>query len=270
MAHLSRNDPVVSKVMMAILHGLHKDLVYIRTRSTNDCEILELATFCGQHLIDRRINITPDCKVWQVKNAQKSLIGYGYGQAGIAASLAKLYTVIQEISFIEAALEAITYESNVQKQTQQEGNEKQKHLQPDDAIAWGWCDGTSGRGLAQLQLIGTGKLDATAQIKLDVEHTFQFVCTQTKALPDHVCCGESGVIDFLIEAALVLKRPEFMTEARQRMARLVNRKNLCDKYTLHAPDDHSIFNPAFFQGKAGIGYQMLRLIQPTEIISVVQ
>ena len=74
-----------------------------------------------------------------------------------------------------------------------------------------------------------------------------------------VCCGEMGRAEVLLEAARYLNRPELEVLARQRAS--------CVAAGL-LPADERPFIPGFFQGSAGIGYGLLRLIAPDRLPSI--
>jgi lantibiotic modifying enzyme len=50
--------------------------------------------------------------------------------------------------------------------------------------------------------------------------------------------------------------------AQQQAAWLVNRANQTGSFQLFPSQAQVIYQPGFFQGTAGIGYQLLRLAQP--------
>lgn len=87
---------------------------------------------------------------------------------------------------------------------------------------------------------------------------------------DHVCCGHVGSIEFLIEASLTLQRPQLMEVAKEKLGTIIGRKRNNSHYLLNSENSGVVFNPAFFQGISGIGYQILRCIRPDEIVSIMK
>jgi len=65
-----------------------------------------------------------------------------------------------------------------------------------------------------------------------------------------------------------LGRPELPEEARRRMAGMALRKRRKGRYTLNSDSSGGVNNPSFFQGTAGIGYQILRCLAPEGFYSV--
>ena len=85
---------------------------------------------------------------------------------------------------------------------------------------------------------------------------------------DFLCCGNSAVIDFLLEAGTYLDREELTAQARTRMAMMIDRADLRGHYNCVNDGIEDVFSPSLFYGVAGIGYEMLRLISPGDVESV--
>lgn len=85
---------------------------------------------------------------------------------------------------------------------------------------------------------------------------------------DHLCCGNSAAVDFLLEAGLRLKRPELMNEAGEILCRMAKRKAERGNYTFLPSGYVQTFDPSLFYGAAGVGYEMLRLAEPEKIESL--
>ena len=89
--------------------------------------------------------------------------------------------------------------------------------------------------------------------------------------PDHLCCGNMGRAEILLEVGEHLKRPAIVERARKMAGAVVARANEIGAYALFAtssPSPH-LYTPGFFQGTAGIGYSLLRFAFPGELPSVV-
>ena len=79
---------------------------------------------------------------------------------------------------------------------------------------------------------------------------------------DHLCCGNFGRIDFLLEAGTRLDRWHLIGDARHLASEIVaGRATKCGKFQLYAEAPGLPANPSFFQGTAGIGYTLLRLAE---------
>ena len=129
----------------------------------------------------------------------------------------------------------------------------------------GWCSGAPGIGLARLG--GLRQLD-TPDARRDIENAIATTLACPVQTSDHLCCGNVGRVDLLIEASRRLGRPELFAEAQRRVAWLVERAERVGHYALNATPSGTAFRPGLFQGTAGIGYQLLRLASPDAVPSV--
>ena len=85
---------------------------------------------------------------------------------------------------------------------------------------------------------------------------------------DHPCCGNMGRAEVLLASGRRLSRPELEEAARERAWRVVTRAERTDGFALHPMLPKQVDNPGFFQGTAGIGYELLRMARPDLLPSV--
>jgi len=234
--------------------------------SGND-RAIDRATACGRHLVANR-SPADGRLVWEVPWASRPLTGFGHGAAGISYALLRLYEATGEREFRDAASDGIAYETATYSEGARNWPDLRDSAREDGdepRFMTGWCSGAPGIGLARLG--GLRQLD-TPDARRDIENAL----TTTLACPvqtsDHLCCGNVGRVDFLIEAARRLDRPELFTEAQRRVAWLVERAERVGHYALNATPSGTAFCPGLFQGTAGIGYQLLRLASPDAVPSV--
>lgn len=227
---------------------------------------LDWATLCGEHMLEKRIEFE-GTKLWASNFAYRPLCGFGHGQAGYAYALLKLYGETKLECFREAAGTALAYENSsyFEKYHNWPDFRINKKLK-DGEIAFmaGWCSGAPGIGLGRLMALDVMDDPQTrADIENSLLQTNEFVFRPYS--PDHLCCGFAGRADFLIEAALRLKRPELMDEARRQMSFVVNRMRRRGYYTLSGGGQSAVFTPGFFSGISGIAYTALRLANPEKL-----
>lgn len=274
-------------------------------RSEKSGDLLDLAKRCGEHLLKSRVRAKSGHRVWTTGIAPEPLTGMGHGAAGYAAALYRLWRATGERAFRDAAMEAVDYENSLYDE--KHGNWpdlREKAVQAAGggaAFMPGWCSGAPGVGLARIAMLtagadggnagksaqtGTGveagtEAEAAAsgedgernlrrRFMRDVENAVEFARTCTLEMNDHVCCGNAGKIDFLVEASLALGRPDLLEEARRKAGAVIARKRRNGHYLLHGGDGGAWFNPSFFQGISGIGYTLLRCAAPAEIQSVLR
>jgi lantibiotic modifying enzyme len=99
-------------------------------------------------------------------------------------------------------------------------------------------------------------------IRQDIEHALKAISAAPIADADHVCCGNFGRIDFLLEAGKRLGRRELIAEAQHRASEIIRIEAKHGAYQVRAHVPGLPANPSFFQGTSGIGYLQLRLAFP--------
>jgi type 2 lantibiotic biosynthesis protein LanM len=223
--------------------------------------VLEQAIACGYHLLNHRVASDAGLQVWKTLNG-KILTGFSHGAAGIAYALLRLYEITQDNVFLAAATEAIAYEQSVFSPNAQNypdfRGEKPEFLTS-------WCHGAPGIGLARLG--GLAILD-TDEIRQEIEIALQTTQMYGMHEIDHLCCGNFGCIEVLLVGAQYLKRLELAEIVQNRAAWVVNRAINMGSFQIFPSPFQGIYNPGFFQGTAGIGYELLRLAYPEKLPSV--
>jgi type 2 lantibiotic biosynthesis protein LanM len=234
--------------------------------ATKDAELLSKADACGRNLLARRAVRRTGPRAWATAG-RSPLTGFSHGAAGIAYALLRLFETSCLSQYLEAAREAIAYERTAFSPK----SENWLDLRPNAAgegeplCMTSWCHGAPGIGLARVA--GLHVLD-DEDIRRDIEtalHTTQRFGMQDV---DHLCCGNLGRVDFLLIASRVLGRPELREAADKRAAWVVQRSGEPNAYQLlpNFPTRH--FNPGLFQGLAGVGYELLRLVDAESLPSV--
>jgi type 2 lantibiotic biosynthesis protein LanM len=223
-------------------------------------DALEPAVQCGQHLLEKRVRAETGHLVWRGSWVSRPLTGFGHGAAGIAYALLRLSQASGEPRFRQAAAEGIAYEKAVYSNGARNWPDFRDPAGPEsDCFMVAWCNGAAGIGLGRLG--GLPVLD-TPSIRRDIANALE----TTRATPltdeDHVCCGNMGRLDLLVEAGRRLGRPELLDEARRRAGMLVRRAARNRRYGLFAQVPGVTDSLSLFQGIAGIGYELLRLAEP--------
>jgi len=274
-------------------------------RPGKDDDLLGLAKRCGQHLLKSRVRTKSGHGVWTAGTGNEPLTGMGHGAAGFAAALYRLARVTKEEAFREAALEAMEYENGLYDGERHNWPDLRQASAPSaggrPAFMAGWCSGAPGVGLARIAMLAAGgeagkaeevreageggeagndgadrkeaqcrDMEHHRRMAQDIENAVAFAQACPMETHDHVCCGNAGRIDFLIEASLTLDRPDLLEEARRKAGAVLARKHRNGHYLLHAGGQGALFNPSFFQGISGIGYTFLRCAAPRAIRSVLR
>ena len=229
-----------------------------------DAEVLRKAVLCGEHLLENRTESRAGPRVWTTVTGTTNT-GFSHGAAGIAYALLRLHLHTGDVRVLEAAKEAVAYEES--EYSPEMGNWADYGEKGDEArYLWQWCRGAPGIGLARLG--GLRVLD-DERVREDVEialrGTHQFGTTQSV---DYPCCGVMGRVELLLSAGGILARPDLVQGAREIAWRTVARAEEAGGFVLHPMLPRQVNSPGFFQGKAGIGYGLLRTARPDLLPSV--
>jgi lantibiotic modifying enzyme len=79
----------------------------------------------------------------------------------------------------------------------------------------------------------------------------------------HLCCGTFGLVEALLVAGQRADCPAWIDRARGLAGALVARADLDGGHRVLANLPAKTFSPSLFLGTTGIGYQLLRLADPS-------
>ncbi|MDQ2963152.1 MAG: type 2 lanthipeptide synthetase LanM family protein [Pseudomonadota bacterium] len=228
-----------------------------------DCgfEALNLAVQCGDHLLEKRVLADTGHLAWRGRWVSQPLTGFGHGAAGITYALLRLSQASGEDRFRQAAAEAIAYETAVYSADVGNWPDFRANRESVSPMV-AWCNGAAGIGLGRLG--GLPALD-TSGIRSDIINALETTRATPPSDEDHVCCGNLGRLELLIEASRRLGRPELFDEARRHASAVVRRAERNGRFGLLAQVPGVTDSFSLFQGTAGIGYQLLRLADPDRL-----
>nr|MDJ0650315.1 type 2 lanthipeptide synthetase LanM family protein [Xenococcaceae cyanobacterium MO_188.B19] len=225
------------------------------------------AIACGEHLLmlvsSQQLNVIADGEtgrqgdreIFSVNSSDKLAlkIGFAQGLAGIAYALLKLFAVTQDKRFLEGAEKAIAYEQN--------------YVTNIEALAHhnSWASGFAGIALGRLGSLSI--LDSKA-IRKDIISALDI--TQKHCLEDidNLAWGNLGRLETLLVASEKLNRPDLLHFGLQATTYLVKQAQARGRFNLVSSSVPFAYNPGFFQGTTGIGYQLLRMAYPQLLPSV--
>lgn len=226
-----------------------------------DPSVLDQVQALGYHLLINRTKSDSGFRAWATLGG-KLATGFSHGAGGIAYTLLRLYKTTQETDFLEAAEEAIAYERTLFSPSI--GNWQDVREQKPSFMT-SWCHGAPGIALGRLgglEILDTKEI--RQEIAVAINTTQQFSLTPL----DHLCCGNFGRMEVLLLAASKLSRSELGNTVQKQAAWVVARAKQVGAFYLFPELSGEIYNPGFFQGTAGIGYQLLRLAYPELFPSV--
>jgi type 2 lantibiotic biosynthesis protein LanM len=222
---------------------------------SGDRRVLAKAVACGDHLLQRRTEWDGGQQAWRTI-ADRPLTGFSHGAAGIAYALVRLFGATRNSTYLDAAVDGIEFERSVF--SERRGNWPDfRSAGTDGRIGFPvkWCHGAAGIALGRLgcrEIVDIAGIDGEIETGLGTtrEHYLQDV--------DYLCCGNVGRMETFLVAARVTGRSEWRRLAEAGAAAVVEGARHNGHYTLSV-DVPGMYNPGFFQGMAGIGYQLLRL-----------
>ncbi|WP_257349958.1 type 2 lanthipeptide synthetase LanM family protein [Pseudalkalibacillus decolorationis] len=259
---------------------IHKDIMYdliggvsgtllvsLRLyKITKSERALSIAVKCGEHLIQNaRAKESGYGWVSSMDNVT-ALVGLSHGTAGIAWALAELYTVTEDNRFLEYSQHAITYERS--RFIAEEGNwadlryrEERKRLGITTPVQW--CHGAAGIALGRLMTKKhweDGKMLNEINIAVDITLREGFGGSHCQ------CHGDFGNLEVLILASENMDDPRLMDRAQQIGTSILQEAN-ANGWFCGIPQNEE--TPGLMLGLAGVGYGLLRLVDPSKVPPVV-
>ena len=129
-----------------------------------------------------------------------------------------------------------------------------------------WCHGAAGIGLGRVACLEIATDDVG--IRNDAEKAVQKTLDFEGGGVDQLCCGEMGRMELLAVASQAWNRPELLRVAKDRASRVIRRAGAEHEFHLVDRIPHDLVLPSLFQGRAGIAYELFRLVNPEVIPSV--
>jgi len=260
-AALITDDLIGSDVRLDVVGGSAGAILALLNlhRHSPSPELIAGAIRCGEHLLSTPRVGSEGQRTWSGQGPSKVLTGMSHGAAGYSYALAELASATGRADFAAAAVECLAFENSSYDRKRQTWPQ----LRLDGAVSWPcqWCHGAPGIGLARIAVARLGLL-ATSTLATDIERALAAVengwVHQTH---DTLCCGTLGTIEFLTEAQTALGRCELGELARQRLIHVVSTAAVRGDYRWIA--GRRQFNPGLFRGLAGVGYSILRQLDPT-------
>lgn len=229
--------------------------------------ILEVAGQCGEHLLTHARQM-PQGLGWESSFANNGpLTGFSHGAAGISWALLELAARTGEERFRTAALKGIAYERSLF--SAEAGNWPDLRV-PDDCLKQGaentffpvaWCHGAPGIGLGRLLC---RRLENDPQFDAEIEVALRTTIANGFGSNQSLCHGELGNLELILEAARTW--PSLWSKEAERLtANIVNTAKQ-DGWLCGNP--LGVESPGLMTGLAGIGYGLLRCVEPARVPSI--
>ena len=203
---------------------------------------IESAILGGEHLLKHQNSISKHLKA-----------GFAHGAAGVAYALLRLFEITQDARFLAGAEKIISDEQNWHD------------LDSKKSIYNSWANGAAGIGLGRL---GSLTILDTEAIRAEIDRAIAITQKYCLEDVDNLAWGNLGRIETLLVASQKLNRPDIFDFALQAVTTLVKQARLRGRFNLCSPSVPVAYNPGFFQGTTGIGYQLLRIAHPDLLPSI--
>lgn len=240
-------------------------LVLYRLRPSE--RILSLAVQCGDHLVSQARPMRQGSG-WLVRGvAPVPMTGFSHGAAGIAWALMELASLTGEERFHRAAMDGIAYERSLFLPEQRNWPDLRRDLPEDPAsgavhCGMMWCHGAPGIALARLQMLKRlNRQDLREEAEIALRTTLQTGFGQNHCL----CHGDLGNLEVILQASLILDDPEWKKEVARLAANVL--ESIEQNGWLCGTPSH-VETPGLLTGLSGIGFELLRLAEPSRVPSV--
>lgn len=230
---------------------------------------LRAAMQCGDRLIAHAKQMEHGIGWIAAGIGEKPLAGFSHGAAGIAWALLELSAVTGEERFRKVALEAIAYERSLF--SLKLGNWPDLREFENTVLSeskglvnfmTAWCHGAPGIGLGRLRSLPHLN---NAEIRAEIDTALHTTLTQGFGLNHCLCHGDLGNLELLLQTSLVFDDPKWRSAVNRLAAIILESIN---QYGWLCGVPLGVETPGLMTGLAGIGYELLRLAEPTRIPSV--
>lgn len=232
---------------------------------SGDQEALARAEQWGQYLLESRYEKWGHYGLWDTSTKAGVLstsTGMGHGVAGIVQALFRLYDHTRHDAFREAASEAVAFENLFY--SGYEGNWKANFGGVEHYTNW-WCSGLVGVGCARLASLAHHDSE---RLRRDLGRAVRGF--EPRLLRnDSLCHGTFGQVDLLLELDRAFEQ-DYRERARDLALDALARRRETGHYAVANERIDGLSNPVFFLGTAGIGYTLLRLVEPETVPSVLR
>ena len=194
-------------------------------RKNGSREVLNAAVHCGEHLLKHRTAAHKEFRVWKTLEHSPPLAGFAHGAAGIAYALVALYRETRRKDFLDAAVEAMAFETDLFDSSEKNWPDRRADDDsPGDGDAsrfmCGWCQGAAGIGLARVG--GLDVIDSPA-VRNDIQVALQTTLQFPFQARDHLCCGNAGRAEVLLTAGIALSERKWIDGAQRLTSSIIGR-----------------------------------------------
>lgn len=227
--------------------------------------VLDEAIHCGDRLLSHdRVSINGKSCWIGSGFGNVPLGGFSHGAAGFAYAFALLYRYTKRDDYFNAANECIDY----MNETFANGdwidnilNVEGKITQRQTLIRTSqWCHGGVGIGLSRLASIDCMIQDVNL-IHSDLNRALDAAAKFGNRYIDSLCCGAMGEVEFLSQVGIYYSDSSTIDNAKSRLNEVISQSKANNSYQFGGGSDD--FHLSLFRGIAGVGYTILRQLNPS-------
>lgn len=189
-----------------------------------------------------------------------ALCGFAHGNSGIALALGEAARLVPGRGWSELAVAATAWER--QHRLDQQANWRDLRSEGPDSLSFAaWCHGAPGIALARARLLSLHERpEWRDDLRVALEGT-----RRSRLEAGHLCCGQAGLDEVLLELGRRTHDESLAAEARARgLARVRAARREGWRVRPGIPPHVSV--PGMMQGLSGIGYGLLRLGSPAGLL----
>ncbi len=236
-------------------------------RDTKNPKALELATRCGQNILNNALEMDGNGFAWKIPVAEIPLAGFSHGVAGIVWALLELAAATGNHRFHDMACQGLKYERSLYLPQYRNWLDARDMgvttTQPQTMLAW--CHGAPGILLGRV--LGIPHLD-DEYIRDEVDISVKTTMKEAHLAGSHsLCHGALGNAEILHFAGERLNKSEWkqfaLNQANQVAAQVMEGNWLC------GVPSH-IETPGLMLGLSGIGTSLLHFSSPLQVPSVLR
>jgi lantibiotic modifying enzyme len=197
------------------------------------------------------------------------LTGFSHGASGIAHALLRAGELTGDERFYRAALGGIAYESTqfIAGEKNWQDLRKLSDSQTEGQgqgprVMTAWCHGAPGIGLARLHAMTMLNDD---ELRHDLETALETTAEKGFGASQCLCHGDFGNLDLLIEAGRLPEYRQWRSAALDIGGSLLK---LGQDHGWLCSTPKGLETPGLMLGLSGIGYELLRLVDPEFVPSI--
>lgn len=219
---------------------------------------LHLALECGAHLLASRAGGAGFPRVWETSPGEPPRSGFSHGASGICLALARLHARTGDPAFWHAVLEGAAAERRLEGflPDQEDGS-------PGSVLhRVSWCHGAAGILLSRLGILAAATpREGREALARDLARALTVTLETRQVHLDHLCCGNLGRVEAWLSLHQAGGDPALLSRAHALALRVLRGLKKRGSFALDVPAAEA----SFFRGLPGIGYALLRLIDPSSL-----